>query len=353
MRSSGVQVRGARLRESAIRIVTNVVLGLFALLVFLVFVSTSDLNRDTGASLSRMMAGTANRPFVYRVLTPAVLRGLVAITPAGVKARMEAYAPDFHAALPNVAVEPGYLYATILLLGLIYLSFVGFAVSTKALYAALCPDHGRWLFLVPFLALYGLPPFFQRAYLYDIPALFLFTLALTAMAKERWASYLCVFFLGCLNRETAILLILVFFAHYVRRLPRRSFVGLLTGQGAIAAGVRLVITTRYAANPGGVAEFHLLDFLAKYAMFYSFDSAVAWVLILTLLLYRWEEKPLFLRHGLWILVPLFGLYFTFGMPREIRVFYEAYPILVLLVVHSVLTVLHERSEDRAARGIRG
>lgn len=340
-----VQTRVGRYVAVA-RVFRAVVLALYALLVFLYFLVGSDVNRDVRAPISKMVHGTANRPFVYRTLVPSLVRGLVAITPPSVKANVESSEGAVRALFPNVFIETGFVYETVLLFALLYLSLLGFALCVTRLYVIVTasdPRDERWLFLVPFLALYGLPPFFLRAFIYDLSTLFLMTLAMALMAEERWGLYLGALLLSCLNRETTVLLLLVFALYFYRRLPRPAFVKLTAAHLAILGATRIALVRAYRDNPGVQGEFHLLDFIQHYAAPYGVEVAVAWVAVLVLMLYRWSEKPLFLRRALWILVPLFAVYFTLGFPRETRIFYEAYPIVILLVIHSVLCLLREKA----------
>jgi hypothetical protein len=62
------------------------------------------------------------------------------------------------------------------------------------------------------------------------------------------------------------------------------------------------------------------------------------LLIAVLAGYHWSEKPAFLRDGLWILAPLVLLTMLFGFVEELRDYYEVYPILLILIVHSIYTL---------------
>lgn len=324
------------------RVLAGVVLGLYTFLVFLTYITESDLNRDERVTVSRIVSFSAHRPFISRALVPGIIAVVSAATPPSIRTRAEASASSLATAFPHATFEPGFIYETLVLYGVLLASLLGFAMSVRSLYEALCPEHLRWSFLVPFLALYGLPPFFQRAYFYDLPTLFLFTACLAQMAREHWRSFLFLFALASANRETAIFILPLFVACHHARRPLAPFLRLLLAQGFIFGLTRLLVARLVAETPGSPVEFHLLDFLQKYALFYSFEAATSWIVLLVLVLYRWDDKPPLLKWGLWILVPLFGLYFTIGMPREIRIFYEAYPIVSLLVAHSVMTILCAR-----------
>lgn len=58
-----------------------------------------------------------------------------------------------------------------------------------------------------------------------------------------------------------------------------------------------------------------------------------------LLSYRWSAKPAFLRHSLWIVPPLVVLTLLLGYLDELRDYDEAYPIVLLLLLHSIGAVV--------------
>jgi hypothetical protein len=65
--------------------------------------------------------------------------------------------------------------------------------------------------------------------------------------------------------------------------------------------------------------------------------------------HRWFEKPLFLRHSLWILPVLVATCFFFGWLDELRDYYEAYPIVFLLMIYSAgrLVGIKIKTQDTA------
>ena len=63
------------------------------------------------------------------------------------------------------------------------------------------------------------------------------------------------------------------------------------------------------------------------------------LVVAALISYKWKEKPAFLKAALCIAVPLFGTTLFFGFLDELRDYYEIYPILVLLIAHSIGNLL--------------
>jgi hypothetical protein len=201
-----------------------------------------------------------------------------AATPPSIRARAEASVSSLETAFPQATFERGFVYETLVLYGVILASLLGFALSARSLYEALCPEHARWSFLVPFLALYGLPPFFQRAYFYDIPTLFLFTACLAQLARERWRSFLFLFARASANRETAIFILPLFsLLPPGDPAPRSCDFSWLRLSYSVSPGFSSPVWWRVPRS--GPVEFHLLDFLQKYALFYSFEAATSWIVL--------------------------------------------------------------------------
>jgi hypothetical protein len=68
---------------------------------------------------------------------------------------------------------------------------------------------------------------------------------------------------------------------------------------------------------------------------------------------RWAQTPRFLRTALWVLPVLVGLTLFLGYLDELRDYYEAFPVVVLLIAHGVARVMGvdiaTRPEDVRAR----
>jgi hypothetical protein len=273
--------------------------------MFVIFLQTFELNGDPRSTLIKMMTGAADRPFVYRVLVPGVIRVTSVLTPLSA---------------PTVALM------------VMWLSLAGFALAFRSL--------ARRFITQPILAetavllgLVGLYFSFYFGKIYDFTILFLFTLELVLMQSRRWRIYLLLFPIACLVKETTALLGLVFALHYFRTLDRRTFWTLLLSQVVVFLAIRLAITWIFRNNPGNALEFHLLDHYRAFRSQPIFFSL--WLLMLAAVAgavaYSWRNKPLFLRHAaLATALPLLILFFSSGGPYELRNLYEAYPAVFLL-----------------------
>lgn len=223
-----------------------------------------------------------------------------------------------------------------------YASLAGFAFSLRVLFVRLYESPPWVVRLLPLAALGCLPAFFNAGYIYDLPVLLLFTLALALLAARRWLAYLLVFWLAALNKETAVLLLGAFVLLFFRsgELPRVKFYRLAGAQAFIFAVTWLAIRLAFRANPGGLVEFHLADNLAVLAYpVVAIALGLIAALAVWLVFAGWRSKPRFLRVSLWMAVPLLVLMVFFGLLIEIRVLYEVYAVTFLLSAHTVLALL--------------
>jgi hypothetical protein len=311
-------------------------------LVFAIFLRDPGINGFQRAMYGDMIHGTADRPFVYRALLPAATRALVALVPDGAKAALveTARTPSrlravFAAMKWESELAPEYLCGVTLM----YACFWGFFFAMRFLARATCGPDRLLEDTASLAAILGLPPFFTYySYIYDPPALLLFTLGLALMARASWAAYLAVFTLGAINKETIVLLGMVFAIHFRTRMPPRAWIGLLAAQAAIAIAVRTALQAAYAQNPGMNVEWHLFHNL-QLLKAYPIGSFAGWLAIAALVAHGWHAKPAFLRDALWVLPALLVLTFLFGLHDELRDYYEAFPVVAVLAAHSLARMI--------------
>jgi hypothetical protein len=287
------------------------------------------------APFSRMIDGTAARPFVHRLLLPSVARGLRALLPGSPR----------HA--------PAHAAEVALALLLVFVCFLAFAFVLRRLldacYAA--PDGvRRW---APAVALLALPAFFlpSSVQLYDPATLLLTALGMLLILERRRTGYYAVFVLACLNRETAILLTGLFLLWECRHLRRSRLAWHIVAQVILWGGVQAAIRALHTGNPGHEAQLlfpHNLRLLITPRAAIPFWGLLA--LSLALVVPGWKRAPRFLRQALLVmLVPVAVGTLLAGLPTEMRDYLEAYPALVLLALPTAAAWLtRERMIPRAA-----
>ena len=153
--------------------------------------------------------------------------------------------------------------------------------------------------------------------------------------------FLILFFIACFNKETIILLTMIFAIHFYNdnEIKKKFFYQLIAIQLAIFSLIKILLLILFMNNPGGFVEFHLID--RNYLLFngYSLVTFVVLLIIVLSIFSRWNEKPKFLKDSLWIGVPLLILTLLFGFFDELRDYYEVLSIIILLISFNIAKIL--------------
>jgi hypothetical protein len=311
------------------------------------------INGFKPAMFGEMIYGNAYKPWAYRALVPLCVRVTSSALPEEVRSAINQKIWDdsrftrFNERWQwekNLITE--YMIACIFM----YLALAGFFFAIRYFFTSVYEAPTKLLNFTSLFALLALPVMFRYySYIYDFPNLFFFTLCPALMLRNRWRLFYLVFTLACINKETAILLTLMF-AIYCRcgsvpPLKKSSLTGVLLVQFGIYCAVRLVLFYFFHDNPGSFVCINLL----RHNLFMfppPIGNAAAFLLIVITILYKWEEKPLFLKCGLWMLVPLVFLCLFFGWIDELRDYYEVYPIVIVLMAHTIGDVLQWKTVPR-------
>jgi len=291
------------------RIASSCCLALVGLAVAQLYLTFIHFDLGPRNGLAALVAGTAERPFVYRQLAPLLIRAIMAATGVGLE-----------------------LAAT----WLIVASFVGWLLALRWLADALFEPAGASWAAVIAAGPVGLL-FVSGGYIYDPVTLALFTLALALLAHRHWMAYLVLFPALVLCRETAILLVPVWLLwgwdHAESGRYRRG----LAWQVVIFVSVKNALAQIYAGSAGQALEFNLPAHLA-FLLQYPLPNILALSVYgagLAAALWRWKTQPPFLQAAAVMLPAMFLAYWLLGYPGEIRVFLEVYPVLYLLAWHTV------------------
>jgi len=297
-----------------------------------------------GAAL--ILSDTATKPIAYRMLVPSTVRTIVRLTPPSWQQAVAQKVRQASAenACIRYVVQPAtrdladdrLLYGYCVMHLVIFLSLLGSVIMIYVLAAqVLCDRFSRCL--APVLLLLAMPALNHTQTLnYDYAVVLLMTAGLYCLAHQRWLPFVVVFALATFNRETSIYLTFVFALHFARRLSLRPFALLLIGQMLLYLVIQLAIRSHYQHAPGTglnwTFHLHLRQWLAGYrGTFY-----IALLSLLYLLSARWTEKPVFLRHALWICLPTLVGYVMVGIPREYRQLYECLPVCILALTHTLV-----------------
>jgi hypothetical protein len=170
-------------------------------------------------------------------------------------------------------------------------------------------------------------------HIYDVPTALFFTLALALLQREKWSAYAWLFPFVCLNRETAILLTLLFGVYFFTRMDRRLYLWHLGYQLVVYLVIRIALMSIFADVPGSPLYFRLAENLQLYAnepvatnMFLLFV-----VMVLCIVAARWRQAPGLMRTAFLLFAPILTLlYLIAGVSFEVRVFVELLPVVAII-----------------------
>jgi hypothetical protein len=308
-----------------------------------IYIGNSNFNANVRDGYVHMVYQRVDKPFVYRILVPLMIRGTSKLIPDRFEQRINRRLPSGSTALAilrKLNWEPQYLSLYLIGVFFLYCFMIGFMVAFRELFKTFFLSSSSFLNFVPIIASICFLPLTRWTYIYDIPSLFLFTLGFTFLARRKWTAFLVTFILGCLNKETILLLTLLFIIYFGlrRNLTKQLFFRLLFSQLIIFLVIKLILGILFKENGGRWVEFHLLDHnwgvISDWVGNYSANTFYLILLLMISVFYHWNEQPQFLRDGLWILFTLIGLALVFGWINEWRDYLEAYPIIAALFLHN-------------------
>jgi hypothetical protein len=339
-------------------IIHFIVIGLLSVVVLIAFLRPSErhwgINGYSKARFMDMVEGRADKPFVYRTLLPSAVRAASLLVPEPVRRaiaerveRTSLTRKAFARFEWDTQAAFQYLLAAFLML----LCFMGFGYGVARLTERLCglPETGPARLALASAALIGLPPFFRHvSYPYDPATLFLYTFALYFLVRRRQGWFFLAFLLCCINKETAVLLIPLFgLTGRDRDAPPRRYWSMLLGLVVVYGVTRSALAYAFRDNPGTFVEFHLARNLGLLTTGWTFTELALLLGFAGLVFFRWSEKPAFLKIAFAVVLPpLLVLALFLGYADELRGYYEAYPIVFGLLVHSVLCLRDALAGER-------
>jgi len=332
---TSLRLPAALRRRSASAAAYVAALLVLAAVVFYVFVRFPGLSTNDRALVADLVHGRAHKPFVYRMLVPGTVRLVTAVVPSAIQARLDAFAADDPLLLKiwdKLELQPGYVLEHATAFVIVYLTLVGFGLATRR-WLGLFEESRPYAAPLSLAALSLVPAFFRyTSYLYDPATLLLFTASLIALVERRFRAYCVLFVMTTLNKETSVLLVLLFAIHFAdrERMPAATWRRLLAFQIGAFAAIKVALLVAYRDNLGGFVEFHLLRHNRELLQPFSLAAALAVLTALLIGALGWHRKPAFLRDGLWLLVALVVSNWTFGWAEELRIYYEGVPIALAL-----------------------
>lgn len=340
------------------RIIYRTIIALISFYVLIAFVKLPQINGYKRAMFSEMIDGTAWKPFVYRTLLPTTVRLISEVIPDEVHKTLTEKVESNKSAmlvLEKFKWESEFITEYLVAMVLMYLTLLGFVFAFRKLFDAIYSSPLWFKNIISIILLLAIPAMFQPQYsnyIYDFSSLFLFTLGLLLLRQKKWRYFLILFFISCFNKETVILLTMIFAIHFYKdaEISRKLYYQLIAAQLMIFAAIKILLYILFMNNPGGFVEFHLID--RNYLLFngYSLTTFVVLLIIFLSIFSKWNEKPKYLKDALWIAVPLLILTLFLGFFDELRDYYEVFPIVVLLISFNIAKILGVEIADKAKTG---
>ncbi len=328
--------------------------GVCALRLSLVLVSTQLFHTsllyfgDDG--LVSRFAGTAPRPYCYRVLTDWLLRGVtdvgltrIRIGPLDAVVRVAQASQHAVPAASFEQIKAYGLVATLLAFGFMLLVFL----------AALRLLHSYfWATLTVLLASLIVNSIQLQGYSqpYDFSTLFFSALLFWLMTRENEKLFSAWFPLACLAKESLYLLVIAsVFASY-RRQPIRNILGHLTFRTAAFIIIYGWQRSAFAANAGAPMYHNIpghIHMLVEHVDIYDVWSAL---FAFSLPFFSLPLKHPALKGGLCVLPVLGILYIWGGNPGEFRIIFELLPIVIISAMDSLKRLVMDRGNSPRAVG---
>jgi hypothetical protein len=312
---------------------------------------------------NRAIHYTAPRPFVYRVLTPAIINAVSRRAPEPAQRWLAARTPDLR---KQYGLRQGNDVEYAVAYYLVLAAYLGTLAVWRASLRFLGRGSPLFWDLAPPVALLVLPlSFMQGGFLYDASELFLTSLAFHFFLRRKWLFYYATFFLAVINKDSNILLPVWFLAPFTihrdwKWLFRHGALSVLVGAPPFLA-IRWWFRTS-KGNPLEVLWKDNLRYLADLRNYWEgIDVYAAHVpapegfhplnlfLLAAILILVWRRESLreirlaFLYTVL-VFLPFFLL---FGYKNEIRVFAPAFTPLMLLGTQALREAANGPGDDPA------
>lgn len=307
---------------------------------------------DYGGAFAKLIAGTGQTPFQYRILIPLIARGVIAV-----------------GGLAHLNIPP----RAIFFVSDTAFTFGALAVATCTL-KALSLSRSEIL-----AALVALGAILQTNYfateilnvlcVYDLPAVFFAFLETYFLMRSKLGWFYAVLPIALLNRETAVFLCLLFLLVNLGRMSLATLAKHMALQGAIVLLIKGAVMAAFMHNPGaGGLSFYTTDFTATGSAAHRLhdlrllenlrlfirprrlvhmSSVFAFLWIPYLFALR-GLRHRFFSAAAWVFPPVFALMFVVGNIDEFRIYSELIPILFLTVALYGAQWIRREAVGRAA-----
>jgi hypothetical protein len=293
-------------------------------------------------SFDALMNQETSKPFITRVLVPVVLKEISYFLSLESKSSLERIALNSFTFKDLLKIEEGsdliveYIFFSLL----VFLCFIGFAIVMRKLLTKIHLSEAT-SDIAPLIGLLILVMIFDTSnYIYDPTVLFFSALLFLFLMNNQLISFSLIFVLSCFNKESSILMLIPFYFFRVenkKRMKVFSEVILLLIIWLVITGYLQWLYRDFSLSP---VFFHFwVNVSHFYKIFLNFNLLKHYVpiaIFMALMVSNWSQSQVRYKNSLvCMLMILIPLWILFGRLEELRVFYEIYPLVLLLAVPSV------------------
>ena len=296
----------------------------------------------TLAVIQSLLPVGLREPFVYRKLVPFTIQATAWATPSHIKASITEHLNQ-NPFLKKMHWQTNHgfevLVAFVLIGSLLFCLCFVYRYSFTHIY-----HFPPWFAdLAPAMGLMITPLFIMdhHAKIYDIPTLFFMAMGIPLIYQRKHIYFYLTFVIACINRETAILLSVLFVSHEIELMDRLVIIRHVLIQLSIWIVIRAGIATSFQISAGNPISMPLLDidqYLSSnpaHTLYFCFIA----ILFTLIVHHSWPKNPPFCRIGfLAVGIPFVVANVIFAILTEMRTYFEIVPFLVLFTTLTFVDV---------------
>jgi len=315
-------------------------------------ITDTNVLHENRVSLAAFLDGTADQPFVYRIVTPFLME----------IAQNVLHAPSILMALPGplaTKLPQWCALATSVPLPTCdnVVAYVAVAGAMCFCFLMLVYAFGLRLFagnpLISLLAMYfafvavNAVLLFRLSHIYDFGTLMFATLLLLCLERGWNIAFTLIMPVAFLTKETLVLYCSAFFVANLGRIGFARNVMLTLAQIISFVVLYGLVMRHFSGNSGGGHEYYLVDQMYFFLQEITLVQFLLFVVALVLTFYGFRDKNPALRRSSIVLLPWFVAAMIGGEKKELRVIFEVLPLILLLSMDSLVQLILGSTTPRA------
>lgn len=317
---------------------------------------------STRFSIDAMLDGSADRPFVYRQLVPAIANFSNLVTTDILERALGPNGPEMlYRRIAPMRPSRTFTKATSaeksdLLFRYLVVYYIGFLSILGALFALrkVCLDAGTTsvtaniapaslVLALPYVQTYG-------GYFYDYTELFFFAISFLLALRGAGISLVIITLLATLNKESFLFYIPTLYFVLRMKCDRRNSLLIVTASLFVAVCVNVAMKLAFSGNPGGMVELHLFENIRRYlspSAYFQYDATYGLAgprrefigsifIIAAISLRGWPRCPQYIRRYILLAsvinFPLFLAFCSDGELRNLSFLFVGFVVLTAFAI---------------------